>query len=461
MASVSSRITFLGAAGTVTGSKFLVETDRARILVDCGLFQGPKELRERNWRQLPVEPSSLDAIVVTHAHLDHVGFVPVVVRDGFGGAVWASESTGRMAEVVMSDSGRIQEEDAERANRKGYSKHRPALPLYTERDAEAAATRFRTTEWERPTEVAPGVQLTLRRAGHILGSAAARLEADGMSVMFSGDLGRPFHPILAPPEPPLSADTVVVESTYGDTEHLEEDATDELGEVIRQTAERGGTVVIPAFAIDRTEVILHSLAALARSGRIPHIPVYLDSPMARAALGFYARAIVEHHYDIREDVRGRPEVLDPGDLRIVESVDESKAINRVHPPLIVISASGMATGGRVLHHLARCLPDPRSAVILVGYQAGGTRGASLRDGAEHVRIHGADVPVRAEVHSLPAFSVHADRSELVDWLAAMPSRPQTIVAVHGDPEAAAGLAGGAADLGATVLTPGDGDAISV
>ncbi len=461
---MNPRLTFLGAAGTVTGSKFLLETATAKVLLDCGLFQGRKELRERNWRPFPIDPASLDAVFISHAHLDHVGYLPALVRDGFGGTVWSSGSTAGMAEIVMTDSGRIQEEDAERANRKGYTRHQPALPLYTETDAQAASTRFRTAGWDHPVEVATGVELVLRRAGHILGSASAhvRLHETGTSLMMSGDLGRPQHPILAPPQPPLAADTIIVESTYGDTEHHDEDATEALGEVVRATAERNGTVIIPAFAIDRTEVVLHSLASLARSGKIPNLPVYLDSPMARSALGFYVKAIQEGHHDIRASVARNPQILDPGDLRIVESVDESKAINHVKPPMVIVSASGMATGGRVLHHLKRCLPDANSAVVLVGYQAGGTRGQSLRDGADTVRIHGEDIPVRAVIHSVPAFSVHADKSELVDWLAACDPAPSRIIAVHGDPEAASSLQ--EATLGRLkipTLIPGDGEQVEL
>ncbi len=462
-AAMATTITFLGAAGTVTGSKFLVEHGTSKVLMDCGLFQGVKELRERNWRRFPIDPAEIDAVVISHAHLDHVGYLPCLVRDGFAGKVISSGSTADMARVVMADSGRIQEEDADRANRRGYTKHAPALPLYTEEDADRAADRFTPIGWDTRTPIAPGVSVTLRQAGHILGSASFRLEFDDgtPAIMSSGDLGRPFHPILAPPGPPLEAGTVLIESTYGDTEHLEEDASAELGAVVRETAARGGTVIIPAFAIDRTEVVLHALATLAAAGTIPRLPVYVDSPMARSALGFYLDAINARHPDIRSDVMGRPDLLDPGDLRIVESVDESKAINFVDPPMVIISASGMATGGRVLHHLKRCLPDPRSSVVLVGYQAAGTRGSNLLGGAKTLRIHGEDVPVRATVHSVPAFSVHADRSELIDWLRAMPAPPQRIVAVHGDPEAAASLAAGIEGLAPQVIIPTDGQTLAV
>jgi metallo-beta-lactamase family protein len=457
-------IRFLGAARTVTGSKFLVETTKARVLIDCGLFQGEKALRERNWAPFPVEPSTIDAAVISHAHLDHVGYLPVVVRDGFRGNVWASECTGRLAQVVMADSGRIQEEDAERANRKGYTKHSPAKPLYTEHDAGVAASHFRVGHWDTPTPIADGISVTLTQAGHILGSASILLEFDDGTepVHFSGDLGRPVHPILTPPGPPPSAGTVVMESTYGDTEHLEEDGTAALGEVIARTARRGGSVVIPAFAVDRTEVILVALRNLTKTGAIPEMPIFLDSPMARSALGFYSRAVAERHHEIRPEVAGHPEIFDPGNLTITESTEDSKAINFVEPPLVIISASGMATGGRVLHHLKRVLPDPKSAVALVGYQAVGTRGRDLLEGRDRIKIHGEYSPVRSEVASVPAFSVHADRSELVDWLASAESRPRQVVAVHGDPEAMDGLADAIGDrLSRRILTPGQGESVLI
>lgn len=455
-------VRFLGAARTVTGSKFLVETPNARVLVDCGLFQGRKELRLRNWAEFPVDPATLDAVVISHAHLDHVGYLPALVTQGFAGNVWASEMTGRLAEVILTDSGRIQEHDAGRANRKGYTKHRPALPLYTEHDAIVAATRFRVASWSRPQTIADGVDLSLTRAGHILGSASVLLSFDDGTppLHVSGDIGRPEHPVLEPPDPPPAAGTVIMESTYGDTEHYEEDGTQALGRVIAGAVERGGSVVIPAFAVDRTEVILVALRELTVAGVIPKLPVYLDSPMARSALGFYLRAVAEGHHEVREDVRGHPDIFDPGNLTITESVQDSKAINFVEPPVVIISASGMATGGRVLHHLKRVLPDPASSVALVGYQAAGTRGRRLVDGETRLKMHGEYVPVNAEVASVPAFSVHADRSELLDWLGSAAGDPEQVIAVHGDPEAMDGLAEAVHErFGRTMLTPGHGESI--
>jgi len=455
-------VRFLGAARTVTGSKFLIETPNARVLVDCGMFQGGKKLREMNWAEFPVDPATIDAVVISHAHLDHVGYLPALVRNGFNGYVWASESTGRLAGVVMADSGRIQEHDAERANRKGYSKHSPALPLYTEHDAVVASSMFRVALWEEQTRIADGISLRLTRAGHILGSASILLEFDDGTAPLhvSGDLGRPGHPVLDPPDPPPSAGTIIMETTYGDTEHLAEDGTAELGEVIRRTAGRGGAVVIPAFAVDRTEVILVALKKLTEAGTIPEMPVYLDSPMARSALGFYVRAVAEGEHEVRDSIVGMPEIFNPGDLRITESVDDSKAINHVKPPYIVISASGMATGGRVLHHLKRVLPDSKSTVILVGYQAFGTRGRRLLNGEEEIKIHGEFWPVKAEIASVPAFSVHADRSELVDWLASAATPPERVIAVHGDPEAMESFSSVVGErLSRNILMPAHGETV--
>lgn len=455
-------IRFLGAARTVTGSRFLIETDSARVLVECGMFQGVKELRLRNWAGFPVDPKSIDSLVISHAHLDHVGYTPAIVKQGFEGPVFATLSTKALGEVVMRDSGHIHEVDAERANRKGYTKHKPALPLYTEEDGARAAALFRTVRIAETIEVAAGIRATLHRAGHILGSASILLEFDDGTapVYFSGDLGRPVHPIMLPPDPPPSAGTVLCESTYGDEEHIEEDGTAEIGRIIAATAEAGGSVVIPAFAVDRTEIILHSLRRLTQAGTIPELPVYLDSPMARTALGFYMTAVTEGHSEIRPEIRGHPEVFDPGNLTITESVEDSKAINFVKGPKVVISASGMATGGRVLHHLKRELPRAGSAVILVGYQAVGTRGQRLLAGEKTIRIHGEDIPVNARIASVPAFSVHADRSELLDWIASAETPPARVAVVHGEEEAALSLVSAVEDrFGWSAMAPEKDDVL--
>jgi len=420
----------------VTGSRFLVETPTARVLVDCGLFQGLKDLRLRNWEPFPVDPATIDAVVVTHAHLDHSGWLPALVRDGFRGDILATAGTAELCGIVLPDSGRIHEEDARYANRKGFSRHTPALPLYTEKDAFLALERFRPVPYHTDVELAPGMTLELRRAGHILGSASAVLRFDGTSVEVSGDLGRPEHPLLAPADPPVAAGALLVESTYGDREHPTDDGVERLAEAITATAQRGGAVVIPAFAVDRTEIILYHLRRLLDERRIPRLPIFVDSPMALAALDVYRRAIDDGDPDIRPELAGRSSVLVPDGLTVTRTVKESKAINEAKLPAIIVSASGMATGGRILHHLARHLPNPDSTVVLVGFQAPGTRGARLLGGEPSVKMLGGYVPVRARIVDIPGFSVHADRDELLGWLARAPAAPDVALVVHGEQEAA-------------------------
>ena len=434
-------LSFLGAAGTVTGSRFLLRSGDATVLVDCGMFQGIKELRELNWAEFPADPASIEAVIVTHAHLDHVGYLPVLVREGFAGKAFAARWTPELARIVLSDSGHLLEEEAEFANRKGYSKHHPALPLYTEAQAVAAAERITGVETGERIEVADGVHATYRPAGHILGSASVLVEvAGGRRILFTGDLGRPAHPLLEPPAPPVDCDVLVTESTYGDRTH--EDTTvalERLADAVVRTTARGGTVVIPAFAVDRTEVILCALSDLLAAGRIPEVPIYVDSPMALAVLDVYRDAIERHDPGIHPEVdAGR--LLEVGG-RVKESFsrEESAAIDALRSPAIVISASGMASGGRVLHHLARRLPDRRNTVILAGYQSEGTRGRSLAEGAEEVKLLGRYVPVRAEVVTIDAFSVHADSGELIDWMKLSPRAPDVTYIVHGEPASAAAL----------------------
>ncbi len=438
-------LTFLGAAGTVTGSRFLVDTGRARILVDAGLFQGLRALRRRNWEPFPVEPASIDAVVVSHAHVDHVGYLPVLHRDGFTGPVHATRGTAALAGIVLPDSGHLQEEEAAYANRKGFSKHHPALPLYTEDDARRALPAFRAEHYDTEVEVAPGIHLTLHTAGHILGSSTVTLRlADhgDRRVVFSGDLGRPAHPLLRPPSPVGDADVVIVESTYGDRTHDDADAVERFGDAITDTVARGGTVLIPAFAVDRTEVVLFHLRELSRAGVIPDVPVYVDSPMALTALTVYREAIRRGDPEVRPEVVALARHHDPFDTgRVVEvhDVEHSKALADVRTPSIIVSASGMATGGRVVHHLRRLLPNHRHTVLLVGFQAPGTRGRLLADGARQVKMLGRYVPVRAEVVDVGAFSVHADRDELAGWLDTAVRPPEVVYLVHGEPDAAESL----------------------
>ena len=459
----AATLRFLGAAGTVTGSRFLLSTPHARVLVDCGLFQGQKALRLRNWEPFPVSPESLHAVVLTHAHVDHCGYLPALVRAGYRGPVFATRGTAELAAIVLPDAGRLQEEDASFANREGFSKHEPALPLYTEEDARVAAEAIVPIATSVEREIAPGVRLVLRRAGHILGAASVTLVLEGppeRRLVVSGDLGRPGHPLLCAPEPPDAADWVLVESTYGDREHDDGGVAGALAEAVSETARRGGVVVIPAFAVDRTEGVLFQLRELAAAGRIPRLPVYVDSPMALAALRVYRRALAEGWDEVRPELRGHEDVLDPGGLEEVRDPRASRALCEAPGPFVVVSASGMATGGRVLHHLIERLPDPRNSVLLVGYQVRGTRGHRLLSGERVVKMLGRYVPVRAEIRDLSAFSVHADASELVGWLASAPRPPRGVFAVHGEPSASAALAARVErELGWPIVAARDGEVI--
>jgi metallo-beta-lactamase family protein len=434
-------MTFLGGARTVTGSRFLVDHSGGSVLVDCGLFQGLKELRLRNWNPLPVDPVSIDTVLISHAHLDHSGYVPRLVASGFAGRVLATPDTVALAGIVLPDSGHLLEEEATFANRLGYSKHRPALPLYTEEDAYTALHHFDAVPFRDVCPLGGGTQATFEPAGHILGSSIIRLHlGEGTSVVFSGDLGRRWHPVLRAPEPPGEADWIVVESTYGDRKHDAEGASSRLAEVITATVKRRGTVIIPAFAVDRTEVLLYHLHTLLRAGAIPDVPVYVDSPMALAALGVYRSAIATDATDIRDDIANLN--TDPFGLPQLEEVhtaDESKRVTARNEPSVVIAASGMATGGRVLHHLVRRLPDRRNSVVLVGYQAAGTRARHLAEGAHEIKLLGRYVPVRADVVNLAAFSVHADADELLAWLKSANREPETVFIVHGEESASFAL----------------------
>ena len=433
-------LTFLGAVGTVTGSRFLVETADARVLVDCGLFQGPKHLRLRNWEPLPVRATGIDAVVLSHAHVDHCGYLPALSGAGFRGAVHATPGTVDLCGIVLPDAGHLQEEEAAYANRKGFSKHHPAMPLFTEAEARAVLDQFNPVGFGAEVEIAPGITLTFRRAGHILGSASVYLTLPGgRTLAWSGDLGRPDHPYLRPPEPFAGADAVLVESTYGDRSHDIVDGRARLADVVNRTVGRGGTIVIPSFAVDRTEVLLFHLRTLLDAGEIPHVPIYVDSPMASAALAVYRHAVEHGWPEIRPGL-GTEDLFEPAGLVEVRVVEASKRLHSQRYPSIVISASGMATGGRVLHHLMHRLPDSRNTVVLPGYQAEGTRGRQLIDGARQLKLLGRYVPVRAEVVNLAAFSVHADQGELVDWLTGSPTEPEATYLVHGEAPALAGLA---------------------
>jgi metallo-beta-lactamase family protein len=440
---VAATIEFLGAAGTVTGAKFLLETDGRRGLVDCGLFQGPKELRQRNWAPLPVEPARLDWIALTHAHIDHIGYLPRLCRDGFHAKAHATRATAALARIMLPDSGHLQEEEAAYHNRRRTSKHDPALPLYTAEEGLAAAVRVTGVGYDRPVELAPGVQASFRRAGHIVGSASVALDvgagADRRRVVFSGDLGRPHAPILPDPAPIGDAHYVVVESTYGDRRHAPEQVTEQLERTLRDAVERGGAIVVPAFAVGRTQELLYHLSGLARAGRVPRLPTYLDSPMAIDATGVYWTHPEEFDDEMQRRVFSGDSPFHYSDLRVARTPEQSRGINDVTGPVLIIAASGMATGGRILHHLRRRLPDPRTTVLLVGYQAFGTRGRALQDGARTVRMLGEDVSVRARVETVHGLSAHADADGLLAWLRTASGRPRVFV-VHGDARPAATLA---------------------
>ena len=424
----------MGAARTVTGSKYLLEHGGKRVLVDCGLFQGLKDLRLRNWAQFPIPPGEIDAVVLTHAHLDHVGYLPRLRADGYRGRVFCTAGTKELCGLVLPDSGRIQEEDARQANRHGYSKHQPALPLYTESDALAALTQLQPIGYQRAIEIVPGISIELFPAGHLLGSAfvVARLQS-GPTILFGGDLGRYARPVLPDPSNAVQADVVLVESTYGDRDHVADDNGEELAQVVRTTIERGGKLIIPAFAIGRVEELLYWMRRLEQERRIPVVPVYVDSPMANGALKFYSARITELDADMRPTEKNISTFATTR-FQTVSSPQQSKELTASRKPSIVISSSGMATGGRVLHHMAAALPDPRNTVLFVGYQAAGTRGRQLVDGARDVRIHGQSISVNARIAKIDSMSAHADRGEIMRWLGTFPATPGRVCLVHGEPE---------------------------
>lgn len=424
----------MGAARTVTGSKYLLEHGGKRVLVDCGLFQGLKDLRLRNWAKFPIPPGQIDAVVLTHAHLDHVGYLPRLRADGYRGRVFCTAGTKELCGLVLPDSGRIQEEDARQANRHGYSKHQPALPLYTESDALAALTQLQPIGYQRAIEIVPGISIEFFPAGHLLGSAfvVARLQS-GPTILFGGDLGRYARPVLPDPSNAVQADVVLVESTYGDRDHVADDNGEELAQVVRTTVERGGKLIIPAFAIGRVEELLYWMRRLEQERRIPIVPVYVDSPMANGALKFYSARITELDEDMRPTEKN-VSTFATTRFQTVSSPQQSKELTASRKPSIVISSSGMATGGRVLHHMAAALPDPRNTVLFVGYQAAGTRGRQLVDGARDVRIHGQSISVNARIAKIDSMSAHADRGEIMRWLGTFPAKPSRVCLVHGEAE---------------------------
>jgi len=424
------KISFLGAVGTVTGSKYLIEHRDRRILVDCGLFQGFKQLRLRNWAPLPVDPSEIDMVVLTHAHIDHSGYIPLLIKNGFTGPVLATPATAALCGILLPDSGHLQERDAEFANRHGHTKHTPALPLYTQEDAEAALEQFTELGMDERHDLGAGLSLRFHTAGHILGAAMAEIEGNGTRILFSGDLGRPNSPTM--PDPALVAETdyLVVESTYGDRTHAPDDPEDALADIITRTAARGGSVIIPSFAVGRAQTLLYHIHRLKESGRIPDLPLFLDSPMAIDASEIFCRYPNAHRLTAAE---ARATC---GAARLVREAEESKKLDQSsRVPKIIISASGMATGGRILHHLKRFAPDNRNSIVFAGFQAGGTRGAAIVDGAKHVKIHGEYIPIEAEVTNLEMLSAHADANEIMEWLKGFKHPPKMTFITHGEPKA--------------------------
>lgn len=427
------KLQFLGATGTVTGSKYLLQHAGARVLIDCGLFQGYKQLRLRNWAALPVNARDIDAVVLTHAHIDHSGYVPLLVRQGFRGLVFCSEATHDLCRILLPDSGHLQEEEARYANRHGFSRHQPALPLYTRADAERSLKQFKALKFHTDWSPAAGLTASLTPSGHMLGSAFVQIRSDRRSVLFSGDIGRPHDLVLVAPEKVAGADYLIVESTYGNRLHAHTDPLVKLAEVINGAAARGGAVIIPAFAVGRAQNLLYCMHLLKDRGAIPNLPVYLNSPMAANATEIYRQYRSEHRL-----TPGQCEAMFNA-AHIVNSPEESEALNKKRGPMVIIAASGMATGGRVVHHLKAFMPHERNTILFAGYQAGGTRGAALLAGSKTVRIHGADVMVRAQIESLDSFSAHADAEEIVGWLRGFSGSPLRTFITHGEPDAADGM----------------------
>jgi len=428
------QIQFLGATGTVTGSKYLLRHEGATLMVDCGLFQGYKQLRLRNWAPLPVTPSRIDALILTHAHLDHSGYLPLLVKQGFRGKVFCTQATRELCGILLPDSGHLQEEEAAYANRHGFSKHHPAEPLYTEEDARQALELIELIEFQQSWSPAPGFKARLAPSGHMMGSAFVRLEAGGRSILFTGDLGRPNDLVLKPPMPMPGADYLVTESTYGDRLHEPVDVLAQLAHVIKRTSARGGVLVIPAFAVGRAQTLMYCIHLLKQRGVIPQqLPVFLNSPMAADATEVYWRHRDQHRLN-QEECAAMCHAA-----KIINTADESRALNQMRGPMIIIAASGMATGGRVVHHLKAFAPDWHNTILFTSFQAGGTRGAAMVNGAKAIRIHGEDVPVRAEVSVLGNLSGHADADEILAWLRGFERPPLKSFITHGEPPAADAL----------------------
>jgi metallo-beta-lactamase family protein len=458
-----STLLFAGGAGTVTGSKYLVTAGGRRVLLDCGLFQGLKPLRLRNWQAPPFDPAAIEAVLLSHAHLDHSGYLPLLVRNGFRGPIHCTAGTADLLPVLLLDAAHLQEEEAQRANRYAYSKHHPALPLFTARDAEAALRLIVPHPYGHRFKVTDTLSALFRRAGHILGAATVDVEIGTrpLRLVFSGDLGRWNRPLLRDPELVPAADVLLVESTYGDRTHAP-DAVARLAAVVNEAVARGGALIVPAFAVGRAQELVWTLRVLEEGGAIPSLPVFLDSPMAIDVSDIYCRHPEDHDLDTQQRRRAPGSPLACAQYTLVRTAAASKALNERHGPLIIIAGSGMATGGRVLHHLMHRLPDPHTTVLLPGFQAAGTRGRSLQDGARALRMFGQDVPVRARVVTLDGFSAHADRDEILRWARGFTRPPARVYVVHGEPAASQALAESLRhSLGWNAVVAADGQGVAL
>ncbi len=460
------RLTFYGAIGTTTGSRFLLELHGKKTLVDCGMFQGRKANRLKNWDEFPVRPSEIDRILLTHAHIDHSGYLPRLCKEGFSGPIHCTHATNDLCEILLKDSAHIQEEDAYWANKKGYSKHKQAQPLYTVKDAKKSLSLFAPLHYGENLYADDKVRFKFKDAGHILGSALIDIKTgDGKQsrkILFSGDIGRPDKQLLRDPVQVFNVDYLILESTYGERLHDDVSPIDELARVIRESAERGGVLVIPSFAVGRTQTLLYLIRELEEQGRIPSVPVYVDSPMAIDTTDIFKNRISDFDITSRVLALKGVKIFHPEQLRLCKTREQSKNINKRESQAIIISASGMVTGGRILHHMVQRLPQPENTIMFIGYQVSGTRGRTILEGQPSVKIHGRQIPIKAKVEKISGFSGHADYNEILAWLLGFDRPPQKTFIVHGEPEASKSLAGKIRDkLGWEVVIPGFGDSFDL
>ncbi len=460
------KLTFYGATGTTTGSRFLLELHGRKILVDCGMFQGRKANRLKNWDEFPVQPSEIDRILLTHAHIDHTGYLPRLCKEGFSGPVHCTDATHDLCEILLKDSAKIQEEDAYWANKKGYSKHKPAQPLYTVKDAEKTLSFFAPLHYGEGFYIDDTARFKFKDAGHILGSALVDIKTGdnkrSKKILFSGDIGRPDKQLLRDPVQVFSVDYLILESTYGDRLHDEVSQVDELARVIQESVKRGGVLVIPSFAVGRTQTLLYLIRELEAQGRIPSLPVYVDSPMAIDVTDIFRKRISDFDITSRVLTLKGVEIFRPRQLRLCDTREQSKAINNRESQAIIISSSGMVTGGRILHHMVQRLPQRENTILFIGYQASGTRGRTILEGQPSVKIHGRQIPINARVEKISGFSGHADYNEILAWLMGFDRPPEKTFIVHGEPEASTSLAERIREkLGWEVVIPEFGESFEI